>query len=825
MNYEKNMTMESIFGQSEESKAFVKDLCFEFAGEAASLWLTRQKAVDAPHSNLADLLEMDNRLQAQIDALRVAGVSGWETALAQMKPGRPETFFSACVLALESNDEARIGIIMEKAVVAPDLAEGMISALGWLAWEQAWPPIQKLLSSKEAIYQTIGIAASAFHRHDPGLYLDNGFYANDTRLKARSLRAAGEIGGRIDKLTPGHLHDQLQSPDRESRFQAAWSVALLGDAWSANMYGTDESTSTPAVYRAVNILRSFVIPAFPFREAALNLAMRLVDRTNALIWGNELIRSKETLRLAVIAAGIRGDVVKIPFLIDMMQIPVHARVAGEAFTMITGVDLKDAQLEGCRPEGFEAGPNDDPTDDNVEPDPDENLPWPDVQRIAAWWEKNKNRYPEETRLLLGKPVTDENATHVLRTGKQRQRAAAALELAILNPGRALYNTAAPAWRQMPDIKPQPTPAIAPNYGSRSLAITAVNCITPLGHTASMTAAAVRAGITAFRINEDYKDKNRNPITVAGIKGVRDKVKKVIERLADIAVIALKDLTKEYLKKYPRPVRLHFYLGVASGGRPGPNFGKKCSGLLKSVLNNQLGDPVTEVILCGNASLHETIHKAAMTIQSAPDTLCIIGCIDSLLNTSTLDWLESGNRLFSSSFERNHSIIAAEAVSFLIMEDMEKAKKEGRPILSCISTLGLSNEPNPRVSDSSGICTGLSKACQSALEPINHRNIQIIMSDLNGEDDRARGWNITRMRCFSDDQQLPHLFNPAEYYGDIGAASGGVMACIVAEGFKRNWLPSPVMIICSDDYGPCGAVILEKPEEKSGLKTVFRRIGL
>jgi hypothetical protein len=87
--------------------------------------------------------------------------------------------------------------------------------------------------------------------------------------------------------------------------------------------------------------------------------MRLMDRTNALIWGNELIRSKETLRLAVIAAGIRGDVVNIPFLIDMMQIPVHARVAGEAFTMITGVDLKDAQLEGCRPEGFEAGPNDD----------------------------------------------------------------------------------------------------------------------------------------------------------------------------------------------------------------------------------------------------------------------------------------------------------------------------------------------------------------------------------------------------------------------------------------------------------------------------------
>ena len=36
---------------------------------------------------------------------------------------------------------------------------------------------------------------------------------------------------------------------------------------------------------------------------------------------------------------------------------------------------------------------------------------------------------------------------VLKTGRQRQRAAAALELAILQPGKPLFNVRAPGFRQ------------------------------------------------------------------------------------------------------------------------------------------------------------------------------------------------------------------------------------------------------------------------------------------------------------------------------------------------------------------------------------------
>ncbi len=137
----------------------------------------------------------------------------------------------------------------------------------------------------------------------------------------------------------------------------------------------------------------------------------------------------------------------VPWLIEQMKIPELARVAGEALTMITGLELDSAPFEGQWPEGFEAGPTEDPEDENVEMDPDENLPWPDREKIAEWWRKNQDRFENGTRYLVGRPMTVEWLNDVLRNGYQRQRAAAALELAIRQPGTPLFEVRAPGWRQ------------------------------------------------------------------------------------------------------------------------------------------------------------------------------------------------------------------------------------------------------------------------------------------------------------------------------------------------------------------------------------------
>ena len=172
-----------------------------------------------------------------------------------------------------------------------------------------------------------------------------------------------------------------------------------------------------------------------------------MDLTMSLSWQKELAQNPDTIRLGAIGAGVIGDPLLIPWLVEQMKIPPLARVAGEAFTMITGVDIAYENLEGKWPEGFEAGPTENPEDEDVEMDPDEDLPWPNPELIQGWWGKNKGRFRSGTRYLLDKPIAVEQCQHVLRYGYQRQRAAAAIELAMLQPGQPLFEVRAPGFRQ------------------------------------------------------------------------------------------------------------------------------------------------------------------------------------------------------------------------------------------------------------------------------------------------------------------------------------------------------------------------------------------
>jgi len=152
--------------------------------------------------------------------------------------------------------------------------------------------------------------------------------------------------------------------------------------------------------------------------------------------------------MAIIAAGATGDPALIPWLMAQMTIDEVARPAGEAFNLITGVDLAYQDLETNRPEGFESGPTENPEDTDVAIDPDEDLPWPAPEIVERWWSENRAQFQAGTRYLIGRPMTLESLTEVLRDGKQRQREVAALEVVLAKPGQPLFEVRAPGSRQI-----------------------------------------------------------------------------------------------------------------------------------------------------------------------------------------------------------------------------------------------------------------------------------------------------------------------------------------------------------------------------------------
>jgi uncharacterized protein (TIGR02270 family) len=84
-------------------------------------------------------------------------------------------------------------------------------------------------------------------------------------------------------------------------------------------------------------------------------------------------------------------------------------------------------------------------------DADEDLPWPDPELVVKWWEQNKGNFTPGHRYLAGKPISAEHCTHVLKTGNQRQRLAAALELALRQPDAKWFNARANAAWQIGDV--------------------------------------------------------------------------------------------------------------------------------------------------------------------------------------------------------------------------------------------------------------------------------------------------------------------------------------------------------------------------------------
>lgn len=391
--------------------------------------MQRSRAVVEPHYSLQNLARLDERLEAHIDGLRVTGEAGWDICCDALDSQYPETVFPAAVLALERGEEGAIQAIIEALNNDLNCAKAFVSALGWLTYEQAEPQIEKLLTETSAFCRYIGIAASAIHRQDPGQYLKKAADDVYPPLIARALRAYGELG-RGHELDDYKLSNLLNDSDDGIRFAAAWSGALGENA------------------TARETLKSFVTHNSPYSVQALNTAVRLMGQSEALTWHRHLADSPATIRFAVIGAGIIGDPALVPWLIEQMKVPDLARVAGEAFSMITGIDNDGEEMNAARPDGFAAGPTDDPDDENVSLDVDENLSWPNLGLITTWWGNNAGRYPSGTRHLLGKPVNLDHLRHVLATGLQRQRSAAALELAIKQPGQPLFNVRVRGSRQL-----------------------------------------------------------------------------------------------------------------------------------------------------------------------------------------------------------------------------------------------------------------------------------------------------------------------------------------------------------------------------------------
>lgn len=398
----------------------------QHAEEAGFLAGLRDYAVRAPHYDLKHLRTLDSRIEAHLAGLLIAGLKGLDLLLKALSPHATGEVFAATALAFMAGNGPALSTLAEHLRKAPEGERGFTSALGWLEWATVEPWIERLLASPEPLFRRMGLAACGMHRRDPGPALLAGLAHSDPGVLARAARTAGELRRRdlMPAIRAHRLHD-----DMAVRFWANWATVQMGDE------------------EALGPLRLLAEHPGPFRLRALGVLLCWQPREASIQWLRALMGAPRHHRLVIQATGPFGDPVAVPWLIQRMHELPLARAAGEAFTLITGADLADLDLERRQVPDYDAGPTDDPEDPNVDMDPDTDLPWPDPARVEAWWQANRPHFANGTAYLLGEPLSEARCLAVLQSGYQRQRVAAANALARFVPTRPVFPTSAPALRQ------------------------------------------------------------------------------------------------------------------------------------------------------------------------------------------------------------------------------------------------------------------------------------------------------------------------------------------------------------------------------------------
>ncbi|RST46400.1 TIGR02270 family protein [Variovorax sp. DXTD-1] len=401
-------------------------------------WLAQHRPrLAGGRETLARLAGFDERIDAHIALLRTTDAEGWSACIACAADAGPGGLFAPTVLAVESGDATQLREVLA-AAAGVEVADGvcdasLVDAFGWVSSNALRGLVVKMATAGAPLARYLAAAAMHLHRTPPGDLLWALLDDSDDAVRARALQLAGEVGVAdcIDRVRENLAHGSTQV-----RFRAACAALMLGEAHPA--LDVLEQMAGGATAEAPEALALFL------RAADLPRVRHVLGQMTQAVQGSE---GRPALRRLIEACGTAGDAQLVPWLMRQLDDPASARIAGEALRTITGLSVQASSRAGASAGRGSRGLTDDPDDDKVAEDEDADLPWPDVQAIARWWQADGHIFTPGVRYFLGRPPDETHCVRVLRHGHQRQRAAAAQHLCLLQPGTPLFPVAAPAWRQ------------------------------------------------------------------------------------------------------------------------------------------------------------------------------------------------------------------------------------------------------------------------------------------------------------------------------------------------------------------------------------------
>jgi len=408
--------------------SIVENVVYQHVENVCALWRQRHDAVNEPHYSLGDLVYLDNRVDANLDGVRIAGESGLEMVDELFNATDDGACFCKALLFIENGEQKAFFELVEQVKDNPIYFAELDSALAWSSAEKLQGMVKSLLDDGSPSALMLGLSCCASHNRNPGKYLEKGLSHKDSAVRSKALHVTADVG---DSENGRHILSLRTVEADQEKYEAGRALAFCGQQKAAREW-----------------LSPIALSSSNYASQACDLVVQLDDKKLGKALLKKLDAMDGRVRDVIRGFGLMGDPVAMDWLIKNCEVPALARLCGGSITMITGIDLAAEDLETPdSPEGFEdPGPNDNPEDEHIDLDDDENLPWPNPELVSEWWQLAE-KLPTGSCFLDGREKKNDELRFVLKHGLQRQRNAAAVAVAIANPDAKYMDTRLPTSKQ------------------------------------------------------------------------------------------------------------------------------------------------------------------------------------------------------------------------------------------------------------------------------------------------------------------------------------------------------------------------------------------
>lgn len=339
-------------------------------------------------------------------------------------------------------------------------------------------------------------------------------------------------------------------------------------------------------------------------------------------------------------------------------------------------------------------------------------------------------------------------------------------------------------------------------------VAALGASTPLGRDAWASAAAVRAGISAFVEHPYMIDSAGVPMRVA-VAPWLDPALGGSERFQALLFPAIKQALAPLEAHVGRSLRVALSLGLPA---PRPGLDANLERALALAMRDHFPGRFAALASfpVGHAGGLLALDAALVSLARSAFDVCVVAGVDSYIEPETLEWLETQEQLHSAGTLNNAwGFIPGEAAGALLLVRRETAEQLGLTSLARVLGVGKATEANRIKTATVCIGEGLTTAFRSALVhlPPGH-TISDVYCDMNGEPYRADEYGFCALRTKEAFEAVSEFVAPADCWGDVAAAGGPLHVMLAAVAGAKSYAKGALAMAWSSAEGGerCAALL-------------------